>query len=241
MIKYNNNSINDWYFDTSDIVKVYRNNAVRYQKIYSGSTATPKWIATYEGGVTASAECDSTSAITSTEIVKTNLTDVVIGDCVTSIGENAFLSCRSLTSVTIGSGVTSIGDDAFYYCSGLTSVAIPDSVTTIGDSAFGHCNSLTSVVIPNGVTDIGNVAFGWCDSITSVTIGSGVTTIGNQAIRFCTGLTSITIEATTPPSLGTAAFDQTNNCPIYVPAASVAAYKSASVWSEYASRIQAIQ
>ena len=35
MIKYNNNSINDWYFDTSDIVKVYRNNAVRYQKIYA--------------------------------------------------------------------------------------------------------------------------------------------------------------------------------------------------------------
>ena len=38
MIKYNNNSINDWYFDTSDIVKVYRNNVIRYQKVINGST-----------------------------------------------------------------------------------------------------------------------------------------------------------------------------------------------------------
>jgi len=41
--------------------------------------------------------------------------------------------------------------------------------------------------------------------------------------------------------LGRDVFYDTNNCPIYVPAASVDAYKSASGWSAYASRIQAIQ
>jgi hypothetical protein len=35
-------------------------------------------------------------------------------------------------------------------------------------------------------------------------------------------------------------FNYTNNCPIYVPSASVETYKSASGWSGYASRIQAI-
>jgi hypothetical protein len=40
--------------------------------------------------------------------------------------------------------------------------------------------------------------------------------------------------------LGNNAFYNTNNCPIYVPSASVNAYKSASGWSTYASRIQAI-
>ena len=41
MIKYNSNNINDWYFDTSDIVKVYRNNAVCYYKVVaSGDTPT---------------------------------------------------------------------------------------------------------------------------------------------------------------------------------------------------------
>ena len=41
MIKYNNSNINDWYFDTSNIIKVYRNNAVCYYKVTSGDTPTP--------------------------------------------------------------------------------------------------------------------------------------------------------------------------------------------------------
>ncbi len=40
MIKYNNSNINDWYFDTSNIIKVYRNNAVCYYKI-SGTPPAP--------------------------------------------------------------------------------------------------------------------------------------------------------------------------------------------------------
>ena len=36
MIKYNNSNINDWYFYTSDIIKVYRNNAVCYYKLTGG-------------------------------------------------------------------------------------------------------------------------------------------------------------------------------------------------------------
>jgi len=45
---------------------------------------------------------------------------------------------------------------------------------------------------------------------------------------------------TTPPLGGSSMFDLTR-CPIYVPAGSVDAYKSAEFWSDYASRIQAIQ
>lgn len=40
MIKYNNNTINDWNFDTSNIIKVYRNNAMCYYKISGGDTPT---------------------------------------------------------------------------------------------------------------------------------------------------------------------------------------------------------
>ena len=48
-------------------------------------------------------------------------------------------------------------------------------------------------------------------------------------------LTSVTIEAETPPSLGSDAFSNTKNCPIYVPCSSVDVYKNR--WSDYASRI----
>lgn len=198
MIKYNNSNINDWYYDTSNIIKVYRNNAVCYYKI-SYTPPTPpvqsfKWLATYVGGTTSSAECDSTSAITNGEITLSNLVSVEIGDCVTSIGEGVFYSCFSLTNVTIGSGVTSIGMGAFNSCTSLTSITIPDSVTSIDDYAFADCM----------------------------------------------GLTSITVNATTPPTLGSMMFENTNNCPIYVPSGSVDTYKEANNWSTYASRIQAI-
>ena len=80
-----------------------------------------------------------------------------------------------------------------------------------------------------------------CNKLTSLVIPSNISSIEDSAFNQCSGLTSITVNRTTPPTLGgTYVFDNTNDCPIYVPAASVNAYKTASNWSEYASRIQAI-
>ena len=348
MIKYNNSNINDWNFGSDNIAKAYYNGDVVYQKIESGGTPpTPsfqvKWKATYSDSSTTSAECDSSSAITNGEINKTNLVEVEIGDCVTSIGDSALFRCGSLSNITIPNSVTSIGDGAFEVCIGLTSITIPDSVTSIGLGTFSSCSGLTSIDIPSGVTSIGNGAFRGCSSLTSMTvdsnntvydsrnncngiiqtstnellfgcqnttipdsvtsigsyafyyctgltsctIGSGVTSIGSYAFAYCSrltnivipngvtsigqnvfaycsgltsinipdnvtsigygafmncsGLTSITVEAATPPTLANAnAFNNTNNCPIYVPSGSVDTYKAASRWSTYASRIQAI-
>ena len=71
-------------------------------------------------------------------------------------------------------------------------------------------------------------------SIKSVIINDGVTSIGEYAFYGCSGLASVTIEAETPPALGSYAFNNTNNCPIYVPCGTLDAYKTA--WS-YSSRI----
>ena len=168
------------------------------------------------------------------------LTSIDIPDSVTSIGTSAFTSCRGLASCTMGSGVTSIGDYAFRYCSGLTSVTIGSGVTSIGQRAFDYCDSLTSINIPDSVSYIGSHSFRNCYGLTGVTMGSGVEIIGDSAFRNCTHLTGITVNATTPPTLwDNYVFDSTNDCPIYVP--SVSSYKSASGWSNYSSRIQAIQ
>ena len=121
------------------------------------------------------------------------LTSVTISDSVTSIGEHAFSGCSGLTSITIPNSVTSIGDRVFYGCSRLTSVTIPDSVTSIGDYAFEGCSGLTSVTIPDRVTSISRGAFYKCTGLTSITIPNSVTSIGDYAFEGCSGLTSITI------------------------------------------------
>ena len=133
-----------------------------------------------------------------------------------------------------------MSQSAFSNCSGLTSVTIPTSVTSIGGNAFYNCNHLQSVTIPNSVTTISTYAFDNCTGMTSCTIGNGIRSIGNYAFRSCSGLTGVTITATTPPSISSATFYRTNNCPIYVPSGSVSTYQSQ--WGNYvsSSRIQAI-
>ena len=121
-----------------------------------------------------------------------NLTKIIIGDGVTTIGKNAFNGCSSLY-VTIGNSVTTIGELAFHDCRSLTYVTIPNSVTTIGKNAFDRCSSLTSVTLGNSVTTIGGYAFRDCSSLTSVTIGNSVTTIEELAFDGCGSLTSVTI------------------------------------------------
>ena len=123
----------------------------------------------------------------------TGLTSVTIGNGVMTIGQSAFQFCRGLTNITIGNSVTTIGRSVFQGCTGLTSVTIPNSVTTIGTNAFDSCTGLTSITIPNSVTTIGEEAFQYCSGLTSAIIGNGVTTISNSSFYQCTGLTNVTI------------------------------------------------
>ena len=53
-----------------------------------------------------------------------------------------FAGCTSLASVVIPECVTAIGEDAFKDCTSLTSVSIPEGVTVIGRGAFSGCTSL---------------------------------------------------------------------------------------------------
>lgn len=82
-----------------------------------------------------------------------------------SYAHNLYLNGDKITDLVIPDNVTSIGEYMFVCCSGLTSVTIPSSVTSIGYDAFSGCSELTSVIIPNSVSNIGQHAFDFCSSI----------------------------------------------------------------------------
>ena len=66
-----------------------------------------------------------------------------------------------------------------------------------------------------------------------------VTSIGDYFLYDCTSLTTLIMGAETPPTLGSYAFNSTNNLSlIQVPCASESAYKSATNWNAKASIIQ---
>jgi uncharacterized protein YjdB len=192
----------------------------------------------------------------------TGLTSIRIPNTVTILGESAFKGCTGLTSIEIPNSVIVIGWYAFKSCTGLKSVRITNTSGSIGRGAFSGCTGLTSIEIPRG-TQIEESAFSGCTGITSIEIAVGclvdefafsgciglktiilpksLSGIYSYAFKGCTGLTSITCLANTPYKIRTRAFDDTNNCPISVPAESVEAFKAADVWNEYADRIIAIQ
>lgn len=188
--------------------------------------------------------------------------EIAFGDDVTSVGEYAMYGVTSGVLVTVPSGVsfggyymygnavglphltiptgtTSIAERMFRYCAAMQNTSIPSGVTSIGANAFAYCTALTSISIPAGVTSIGDGAFTECYSLTSVHVPPSVTSIGNSAFSSCTSVGEYHFYATTPPTLGSSAFSSIpSDCVIYVPSASVNAYKSATNWSAYSSYIQ---
>ena len=141
---------------------------------------------------------------------------LVFDSSVTSIGEFAFVNCRTLASITIPNSVTSIGHEAFGGCSGLTSITIPEKVTSIGNYAFYGCSSLkefkgkfasndgrcliingtlysfiatglAEYTIPQNVTTISVGVFKDCNNLKRITIPDSVTRIGMYAFDGCRG------------------------------------------------------
>ena len=175
------------------------------------------------------------------------LTTASIGNGVTTIGKEAFQDCSSLATVSIGSGLTTIGNNAFYACWALTQFNVDEAneaycsdggvlfnkdKTTLLQYPAGKTE--TTYAVPTGVTSIAEYAFAWCRKLTKISLPKSLDNIGKMAVGECTGLTEMTVLATVPPTVGSRAFNSVSRTiPVYVPAASLAAYQAADVWSEF--------
>lgn len=113
------------------------------------------------------------------------LKSVMIGDSVQTIGNEAFIGCKELKSIEMGMSVRTIGKRCFGGCSSLTNIHIPNSVVEIGEYAFLGCEGLTSIIIPNSITNISRSTFANSSALSSVVIGNSVKTIDFSAFSGC--------------------------------------------------------
>ena len=165
---------------------------------------------------------------------------VVLPDNVITLPDDVFRNCTSLKSAIIPKAHTYDGWGTFMNCTSLETVKIGE-IDDIPQEFFYGCKSLKNITLPSSVDHIGSSAFYSCTSLSSITLPSSVDHIGSSAFYGCTSLSSITVQAISPPEIygNDKPFENSNNCPIYVPSQSVEAYKSANGWSRYADRIRA--
>ena len=250
----------------SESVAAYKSSWSTYEsRIYPMAT---KFTLIYYDSDDYSLDCNEFNSISAAEVddgtsTRDNIITAVLGECVEIIDRNAFKGCTAMTTLPNLTGITEIGTSAFSGCTALNPIILPNNVEAIGSSAFSYCSdstvleigsglteisnsaflgcsSLTAITVPNNVQIIRNNAFSGCSAATSVAIGNGVSQIGARAFKDCSGLTAITINSVEPPLLGDFTFDNTNNCPIYVPSSAVNTYKSTLWWQQYSDRIYSL-
>ena len=100
----------------------------------------------------------------------------------------------------------------------------------IGGSWFVNDYNLTAIELPSTIKKIGGYAFQNCD-LREIEIPAAVTLIDEMAFNGNANLKVIRCLGDTPAEIGIAPFEKPEGLKIYVPAASVGAYKEK--WSDY--------
>lgn len=113
------------------------------------------------------------------------------------------------------------------------------SVVSIAVNAFIEDSQITKIIVPETVTSIGGGSFAYCSKLETLDLGEKVSDIGADLFTGLSSLKEVICRNPTPPSVrnwGTVRTSAT----LYVPANSVDAYKSASIWS-YFQNIKALE
>jgi len=143
------------------------------------SVVIPDTVVTIENGlpddISVSLPTATGSFYNNKELIK-----VTLGKGIKTIGDLAFSQNTQLTEIIIPDSVTKIGDYSFER-SGLIKIIFGKSLQTIGKRAFEY-NKITELNLPPSLKEIGEEAFSY-NKIQKLTTGSGLQTIKEQAFK----------------------------------------------------------
>ena len=134
-------------------------------------------------------------------------------------------------------GLEFINSSSFAGCSSLKEITLP-VLTKMGTYVF-QGSGIEKLIIPEGYQFIGDSLLQSCPNLELVDFPTTVTSISSGGSLFWNMKNKVTVicRATTPPALSSFGYNGDPKA-IYVPDASIDAYKSAAGWSPQAAKIQ---
>ena len=216
--------------------------------------SSPKDGTHYRGGKPFSVTLEAETADDFIFSIITNITDIhFVGTTKFLSTQGQFQECEGLKKIILPDTIENLGGGKTFINSySVEEIKLPNNslCTVIPQYFLSNCGNYTDLYIPDNFTTIAYAAFGGFFATEDITtkklkriyIGTGITSIGDSAFAESHNLEEVVIKAVAPPTLHQDAFkDCSDTFKIYVPKESVEAYKTASVWSNYADRIFGIE
>ena len=222
---------------------------------------------TWHNGITQIGEaaflrCRSLKAITiptGVTVLRNNLFDecanlqyVTLHHNITEIQVRAFSYCTLLKSeffpyedayidrAALPNALQTLGAGVFTDCKNMESINMQRTqVKNILRNTYSGCSGITTFYYPNVVETIGEFAFSGCSALVGSFFPASLTSIETNAFHLCTKMSQVYCLGSTPPTLGTAAFDSSlkSISTLFVPEAAISAYSSSS-WNPYFKEIK---
>lgn len=225
---------------------------------YEWELLSPKLTGTYQGqtydlynDITEITSGDISTIITYFNPPYGKYVDFVVGDSVTTIKSKAWgisTNGSKILNIIIPSSVKTIEYQSFYFSNYYSSYSGNSGIefstfdgVYIDESNFQYCTMQQNADFTNAIFKNNRLYFHFVNArgLKNLTIPSSITGI-SSSITTLNELETLTCKATTPPTISYSLTNTPNLIAIYVPAASVDAYKAASGWSNFASIILAI-
>lgn len=180
------------------------------------------------------------------------LVEVKLHDGLKEIRRQAFYQCTLLKSeffpyedvyidrAALPNALQTLGAGVFTDCKNMESINMQRTqVKNILRNTYSGCSGITTFYYPNVVETIGEFAFSGCSALVGSFFPASLTSIETNAFHLCTKMSQVYCLGSTPPTLGTAAFDSSlkSISTLFVPEAAISAYSSSS-WNPYFKEIK---
>lgn len=138
--------------------------------------------------------CNSKYYDTLDDIKNEFLKEIIIPESITKIGYEAFYNCIALEKVSIlGNGLTTIGNNSFHGCTSLTYYNLPTSITAIGNYAFSNCASLNTAIFASSNTNYDNGIYENCTGLKNIDFSNCPTILPSMIFNGCTGFEALNL------------------------------------------------